>query len=323
MATVNPTPSPPPRPARYDTILDQIGKGVWEAKTNLRRRTNLLTRLEREGEPQPRRVAMYYSSLESEITHADILPFTSMLKRIGRIQNLDLIIHSPGGDGLTAEKMLDLCRKYCTGKLRIVVPLYAKSAATLIALGGNEILVGETSELGPIDAQVFIIQDGAPQQVSADHFLRAEQEAIDRLGSTRPEEQEASRISLASLSPAMLQHCRDLQNFAKDCAGKQLRTHMFGTEYAADQTTWDERISKIVDNLTASGRRLSHGRMITAADIQADPDLQHLKVRALAETDPYWMCLDDLLQRTDLVAKSENMSKVLFARGFQMIASSS
>jgi hypothetical protein len=81
--------------------------------------------------------------------------------------------------------------------------------------GADEIIMGETSELGPIDAQLSIIQDGAEQQVSADHYLR-EAQAIQTLASGTPEAAEAARIYLAIISPAFLQHCRDSQEFGKD-----------------------------------------------------------------------------------------------------------
>ncbi len=242
-----------------------------------------------------------------------------MLKGVGKSENLDLIIHSPGGDGLTADKMLDLCRKYCSGKLRIIVPLYAKSAATLMALGADEIVMGEASEIGPIDAQVYIIQDNMPQQVSADHFLRAEQAITDKLGSSNPQEVHAAQIQMASLSASFLQRCRDLQNFSKQFAKTQLRTHMFAKEYANDPGTWDARIDSIVDNLIASSKHLSHGRMITADGIKADDDLKHLNVTALGDSDEYWLVLDDLLQRTDVVAKTEEIGKILMAKNFEMV----
>ena len=40
---------------------------------------------------------------------------------------------------------------------------------------------------------------------------------------------------------------------------------------------------------------LSHGRMITAAEIKADGDLTHLKVVDLADDDPYWLTLLEAL----------------------------
>jgi hypothetical protein len=305
--------------ARFDRILGDISTSVDAANTDRRKRQILLKKLE-SGNPQPRRVVLYYSRLEKELSHHDILPFASMLRSVGPTPNLDLIIHSPGGDGLAAEKILDLCRKYCTGTLRVAVPLYAKSAATLIALGADEILRGETSELGPIDAQLYIIQDNSPHQVSADHYLRARDDAIRKLASNSPEEVRSAQIQLALLSPAFLQQCRDLMDFGRDFARKQLETHMFKVEFARDPNLWKDRINRITDNLTASSKRLTHGRMITATEIQCDPDLRHLKVVALPNADPYWVALDELLLRTDVVCRSQEIGKILFARKFQLVS---
>lgn len=85
------------------------------------------------------------------------------------------------------------------------------------------------------------------------------------------------------------------------------------------RTLGDRRINNIVKNLTASAIHLSHGKMITAADIANDPDLKYLKIKSLAGTDPYWILLDDLLQRTDVVAKQQGLGKILMAREFHMV----
>lgn len=50
------------------------------------------------------------------------------------------------------ERFLDL-RHRCH-KLRAVIPDYAKSAGTMLALGADEIVMAPTSELGPLDAQI-------------------------------------------------------------------------------------------------------------------------------------------------------------------------
>lgn len=301
---------------RYDRIMNEIAGSIDAANTDRRKRQKLLKKLESGG----RRVILYYSRLDKELSHADVLPFASLLRSVGTVDNLDLILHSGGGDGLTAEKILDLCRKYCTKTLRVAVPVYAKSAATLIALGANEIIMGETSELGPIDPQIYIIQDNTPQQVSADHFLRAYQEALANLGSSHPEEVAAAQIQMALISPAFLQQCRDQMDFGRDFATKQLQNYMFKEEFTKDRGSWDGRIKKLVENLTASSKRLSHGRMITADEIQADPDLKFLKVTSLPNTDPYWLALDELLLRTDVVARDKEIGKILFARDFQLIS---
>ena len=42
-----------------------------------------------------------------------------------------------------------------TNKLTTIVPCYAKSAATIMALGGRTILMGREAELGPLDVQIW------------------------------------------------------------------------------------------------------------------------------------------------------------------------
>jgi len=266
---------------RYDEILADINTGINDARTNRSRRQELLNKIQDLDQTKRRRVAVYYAQPDRSLSHADVLPFTSMLKSIGHAESLDLVVASSGGDGTAAEKMLDLCRRYCREELRVVVPLYAKSAATLLALGSDTIIMGETSELGPIDAQVFIIEGNKEQQISADHFLRARDEAVKNLGSPDQIVVQAAQIQLALLSPPFLQHCQDLMDFAKDFAGKQLRAHMFQEEWQQDSTLWNSRIDKIIETLESSSKHLTHGRMITGQAILEDPDLRHLKVKLL------------------------------------------
>lgn len=66
---------------------------------------------------------------------------------------IDVWLDSPGGDPHAAYKlMLDL-RSRCR-TLRVVIPDYAKSAATLFALGMDVIFMAPAAELGPLDIQI-------------------------------------------------------------------------------------------------------------------------------------------------------------------------
>lgn len=64
-----------------------------------------------------------------------------------------LVLHSPGGKIEQAYLISKCCRSFSDGFI-VVVPRQAKSAATLIALGADEIHMGPVSELGPIDPQI-------------------------------------------------------------------------------------------------------------------------------------------------------------------------
>ena len=65
-----------------------------------------------------------------------------------------LILHSSGGDIGSAYLIGKLCREYTSEKFVAVIPRKAKSAATLICCGADEIHMGSLSELGPIDPQI-------------------------------------------------------------------------------------------------------------------------------------------------------------------------
>ena len=93
----------------------------------------------------------------------DTKPMDDLLRSIGHTKNLELIIHSSGGLPENAKKIVKMCRAYCEN-FTIIVPDAAKSAATIIALGADKIIMGNTSELGPIDPQ-FLIPLPTPQGV--------------------------------------------------------------------------------------------------------------------------------------------------------------
>jgi ATP-dependent protease ClpP protease subunit len=84
---------------------------------------------------------------------ADMLEEVLQNYDIGNRQ-LALILNCPGGDGLAAERIITICRSFSKQGYTVIVPKQAKSAATMICLGAREIMMSNTSELGPIDPQI-------------------------------------------------------------------------------------------------------------------------------------------------------------------------
>lgn len=66
---------------------------------------------------------------------------------------IDVWLESPGGDIHSAYKLILDLRSRCN-RLYAVVPDYAKSAATLMALGMDCIFMSAAAELGPLDVQL-------------------------------------------------------------------------------------------------------------------------------------------------------------------------
>ncbi|MDG6901026.1 MAG: hypothetical protein JRM80_03605 [Nitrososphaerota archaeon] len=95
----------------------------------------------------PPEVSLYYPEVLRVIKELDKVSWPKEQTRI------DLLLNSWGGDAHSAFKMVLLLRSHCN-TLNIVVPLMAKSAATLMCLGADRIYMNGKSELGPLDAQL-------------------------------------------------------------------------------------------------------------------------------------------------------------------------
>jgi len=97
----------------------------------------------------------------------DCLFIKEVLRGLSKTRG-SLLIESPGGDPHTAEKVLRMFRKKFNDKFEVIVIDKAKSAATMIAIGSDLILMGPSAELGPIDPQIlltFPTRYGAVQQL--------------------------------------------------------------------------------------------------------------------------------------------------------------
>ncbi len=69
-------------------------------------------------------------------------------------KELVVILESGGGDIDAAYNLAHLLRRYGSKGLKFIIPRWAKSAATLLACSGNEILMTPVAELGPLDPQI-------------------------------------------------------------------------------------------------------------------------------------------------------------------------
>ncbi|CAB3287086.1 conserved protein of unknown function [Methanocaldococcus lauensis] len=66
---------------------------------------------------------------------------------------IDLIIHTPGGLVLAATQIAKALKAH-PAETRVIVPHYAMSGGTLIALAADKIIMDENAVLGPVDPQL-------------------------------------------------------------------------------------------------------------------------------------------------------------------------
>jgi ClpP class serine protease len=83
----------------------------------------------------------------------DAQTIIAAIKETPKDRPIDFIVHTPGGLVLAAMQIARAIEAH-PARVRVMVPVYAMSGGTLIALAADEILMGEFSVLGPIDPQL-------------------------------------------------------------------------------------------------------------------------------------------------------------------------
>jgi len=161
-----------------------------------------------------------------QISLADMQGFMEAASNITE-RNLDLILHSPGGSAEAAESIVDYLRQRFD-HIRVFVPLAAMSAATMLALSADEIVMGEHSQLGPIDPQFIISTPEGPRSAPAkailNQFELAKQQCKDtsNLGAWVP--------ILRSYAPGLLNQCENSRQLAVTMVSNWLEKYMFAND---------------------------------------------------------------------------------------------
>ncbi len=85
---------------------------------------------------------------------SDVIPrFRRHLQSIGEVESISLFLYSRGGDTNVPWRLVNLIREYCH-RFNVLVPFRAHSAATLLCLGADKIVMGKMGELSSIDPSV-------------------------------------------------------------------------------------------------------------------------------------------------------------------------
>lgn len=185
------------------------------------------------------------------ITRDDTLGFVELLHNVKRNSNVDLLLHTGGGDIDAAEKSMSLLRNAVgTGRLRVIVPDFAKSAGTLMALAADAIVMSDSSELGPIDPQITL-GDGRGNAIphSVASYLDAFAQYSERI--RRDPNDIVAHTMLNKLDPATLNVFEAARDRARKLAEDHLKQGMKVTNFTA-----------IAAALMDNQRWLTHGQMI-------------------------------------------------------------
>lgn len=118
----------------------------------------------------------YWDGPNGSVCQDDVLTVYALLRHLGPQKHLALFIKSDGGTGMASLRIVHLLRQYCE-KVTVLVPLNCVSAATMIALGADEIRMGPLAYLSAVDTSLThdlspVDNNNARVSVSLDELSR-------------------------------------------------------------------------------------------------------------------------------------------------------
>lgn len=286
-----------------DPIFSRLLREREELTTGVRKRQEIIKQIQEKKKAEGVKIITYiskYGHPAAGIDPNDTKPIDDMLRSIGESQTIELIIHSAGGLAENAKKIVSFIRSKCKN-FKVVVPDAAKSAATIIALASDRIIMSDTSELGPIDPQ---IRQPSPQGIFTmkpawtiiKGFNQIIKKVVRKDGSLNP----AYIPILSNFDISLLKYCEIAIENSKKIAEEYLKTGMLKEDkIKAEQTAKD---------LAYAERYTSHAYLIDwkeAAKLFGEENVEYIK-----NTDPLWNLYWELYCRSALFLESPIIVKL-------------
>jgi hypothetical protein len=237
---------------------------------------------------------------------SDIDGFTDLVNSVKGDGSVDVLLHSPGGRPDATERLVNLLRgKF--DEVNFLIPHSAYSAATMLALSGNKIILHRSATLGPIDPQI----NGIP----ARSIKRGFEKAKERIVKEGPETLPAYIPLIEKYSLDLLELCEDSEKLSRKLVSAWLQQYMFKGDKKAAQ-----KIRKAVAYFSDYDRHLLHSRPLTLDKLSkfgleielADDSLQELLWEA-------YILLNGFFNVSQFVKLYESAHGVSWGKQFQQI----
>jgi hypothetical protein len=194
-------------------------------------------------------------------------------------ENIDILIETPGGSGDAAEEIARFLHKKFKN-ISFVIPGEAKSAGTILALSGHDILMTNTGSLGPIDAQVRI----GRSYVSAHDYIEwinEKRNEAQKKGALNP----LDAIMIAQISPGELLSVYHSLKYAEDLVKEWLPSHKFNSwnvtesrQIEVSEEMKQQRAKEVAEVLTNHTLWREHGRSIKIDDLKETVKLKVIEI---------------------------------------------
>ena len=217
----------------------------------------------------------------------DIIPIISeQLRKIGKTDKIDLFLYTAGGDTMVPWRLVSMIREYCN-TFSVIIPYKAHSAGTMIALGADEIVMSDLSEISPIDpstANIFNPVDPANPQsripISVEDVIAYFDLAKNKFGIK--DDEDLTKIfnkfveANPQIHPLSLGNVNRTHNLIRLIAKRLLKSHKTKMR--------DEEIDKVVKYFTEDlyshtyfvGRKEAKEELGVKSVVEADSELSQL-----------------------------------------------
>ncbi|MCL4852443.1 MAG: hypothetical protein KJZ78_13810 [Bryobacteraceae bacterium] len=237
-------------------------------------RTDRLTLIRKIEETRGSTVICYLTSLRPNVPSqmsddAVRVMFDHLLRLPSRpVPKLDIFLCSNGGSGTVPWRLVSLFREF-SKSFAVLVPYRAYSAASLLALGADEIVMHPFGELGPIDPTVSNdfnpIEHGRRVGINVEDVRAYVNFIKTGAGITHEDELvKAVEILANKVHPLALGNVERFLSQSRMIAAKILRTHM----KEADEHV----VSEIVENMAS--KLYFHGHPINRQEAKNDLKLK-------------------------------------------------
>ena len=180
----------------------------------------------------------------------DIDGFSDLIQSVKEESNsVDVLLHSPGGRPDATERLVELLRSQFT-KVDFLIPHSAYSAATMLALSGDNIILHPNAILGPIDPQI----NGVPARMIKNSFEKIKK-TIDKEG---PEALLPYIPLIEKYSLDLLELCEDSEKLSIELVSSWLKKYML-----KDEKNNDKKIDKAVKYFSNYDEHLMHSRPLS------------------------------------------------------------
>lgn len=245
--------------SNWSDLLDEFAKqnlrtkSVWlnnrldEQLTNIanRRGTNVIAYAS--GFLQKPAVPSFATSISRE----DINGLMCAANGLDFNKGLSLIIHTPGGEIASTETIIDYLRSKFD-YVEVIVPVYAMSGGTMVALNSDKIIMGKQSQLGPIDAQLPLPGGFVSASSILDQFKTAKEEISEDRNSAI-----AWAPILQTIGPSLLSQAKKSLELGQQIAEIGLKDYMFKRGNNPQHKAKD-----VAEYFNSEDVHLNHGRRI-------------------------------------------------------------